>query len=252
MGREICRAVDEAEDLELVACVDPAFAEQRSVGPERPSVQTSPGLEAFESTPLDVVVDFSIADAARVTVPWCASRGIHVVVGTTGFSAEDLVQWRNALASGGANGIVASNFAIGAILMMKLAEIAAPHFDGVEVIELHHDNKRDAPSGTALATVERVDAARRAAGRSWPADPTQREVASGARGARVKEIPVHSVRLRGLVAHQEVLFGAIGQTLSIRHDTYDRASFMPGVLLAVRKVQEVDGLLEGLESLLWP
>ena len=149
-------------------------------------------------------------------------------------------------AASAANAVIAPNFAIGAVLMMRFAELAAPYFETAEIIELHHDQKADAPSGTAMSTAQRMAAA----SKEWGEDPTQTVVADGARGGRIDGIPVHSVRLRGMVAHQEVLLGTTGQSLSIRHDSYDRSSFMPGVLLAVRKVGETPGLTVGLDQLL--
>lgn len=253
MGQEVCRAVDEADDLALVACVDPAYAVGDRRPPERggASPLTSAELEALVDAGAHVVVDFTTAAAARRSLPWCAGRGIHAVVGTTGLGEADLAALRTAFDGTTANAVVAPNFAIGAVLLMRMCELAAPHMEGVEVIELHHDAKRDAPSGTALRTAEAIVRARAAAGAPpLPPDPTTDEVAAGARGADVGGVRVHSVRLRGLVAHEEVLFGATGQTLAIRHDSYDRRSFMPGVLLAVRAVGDRPGLTLGLEPLL--
>jgi len=183
---------------------------------------------------------------------WCAAHGVHSVVGTTGISAVDLAEIEGLFASSTANCVLAANFAIGAVLLMRLAELAAPLMDGVEIIELHHDGKLDAPSGTALATAQRVDRARRAARREpWPADRTASNVVAGARGGEGPGgIRIHSVRLPGLVAHQEVIFGALGQSLTLRHDAYDRSSFMPGVLLAVKSVGNLPGLTLGLDALL--
>ncbi len=170
---------------------------------------------------------------------------MHAVVGTTGFTADDLERFSAAFTT--SNCVVAPNFAIGAVLMMRFAELAAPYFETAEIIELHHDQKIDAPSGTAMLTAERMAAA----SSQWADDPTQKLVVEGARGARSGGgIPIHSVRLRGLVAHQEVLLGTTGQTLSIRHDSYDRSSFMPGVVLAVKQVQSRPGLTVGLDTLL--
>jgi 4-hydroxy-tetrahydrodipicolinate reductase len=251
MGRTVAGAIDGAEDLELVAVVDKAFESSGFVQlpHSTPAVGTDPST--FVNAGAQVVVDFSVATASRQNIDFCFDNAIHVVVGTTGFTDEDMARWRRAASAGSARGVFAANFAIGAVLMMKLAEIAAPHFDGVEIIELHHDNKKDAPSGTAMTTVARINTARKEAKGTWPPDPTEREIAKGARGARVEDIPVHSVRLRGLVAHQEVLFGTTGQSLTIRHDSYDRVSFMPGVLLSVRRVFDIEGVVEGLEALLW-
>ena len=181
---------------------------------------------------------------------WCIERHIHAVVGTTGFDDAKLDQVRGWLAArAGVGVIVAANFSIGAVLMMHFADQAARFYESVEIIELHHPGKADAPSGTAATTARRVAAARAAAGLAPPPDATVHEV-PGARGAQVADIRVHGVRLRGLVAHQEVLFGAEGETLTIRHDSFDRASFMPGVVAAARAVAQRPGLTVGIESLL--
>jgi 4-hydroxy-tetrahydrodipicolinate reductase len=179
---------------------------------------------------------------------WCAEHGVHAVVGTTGLTAADLEEVGRQFPPGGAaNCFVAPNFAIGAVLMMRFAELAAPWFDSAEIIELHHDAKVDAPSGTALLTAERMAAA----SSTWGPDPTQTEVVEGVRGGRSPGgIPIHSVRLRGLVAHQEVLLGTTGQSVTIRHDSYDRSSFMPGVILAIKAVATRPGLTVGLDALL--
>jgi 4-hydroxy-tetrahydrodipicolinate reductase len=200
----------------------------------------------------EVVVDFSVADAVRVNLPVYAREGIHAVVGTTGLGDAELEAAGALFAASTANAVVAANFAIGAVLLMRFCELAAPHMDGVEVIELHHDAKRDAPSGTARQTAAGIAAARvRAGSPALPADPTTELVLPGARGGEGPGgIRIHSVRLPGLIAHEEVIFGALGQSLTIRHDSYDRRSFMPGVLLAVRAVAGRPGLTVGLEALL--
>jgi 4-hydroxy-tetrahydrodipicolinate reductase len=191
------------------------------------------------------VVDFTHVDAARANLAWAAAADVHAVVGTTGFTDDDLDRLRQDFTA--SNCLVAPNFAIGAVLMMRFAELAAPWFDSAEVIELHHDRKVDAPSGTATRTVERMAAA----SGDWTADPTRKEILPGARGATGPGgIHVHSVRLRGLVAHQEVLLGTTGQSLSIRHDSYDRSSFMPGVVLAAKRIADLPGLTVGLDGLL--
>lgn len=255
MGTEVCRAVADADDLELVAAVDPGAAGRslaQLVGPGAPDLPVAAAVEALAAAGVEVVVDFSHAAAARVNLPWCAGHGIHAVVGTTGLDAGDLATLGRLFDGHPANAVVAPNFAVGAVLLMRFCELAAPVMDGVEVIELHHDAKRDAPSGTALHTAERIAAARRSAG-SGPLspDPTTDEVLPGARGGVGPDgIRVHSVRLPGLVAHQEVIFGAAGQSLSLRHDAYDRRSFMPGVLRAVREVPGRPGLTVGLDALL--
>ena len=194
-----------------------------------------------------MVVDFTVAAAARTTVPWLAMHGIHAVVGTTGLNDDDLATFRSEFGGDGPNCVVAANFSISAVLMMRFAELAAPFFDTAEIIELHHDTKTDAPSGTALATAERMAAA----SSQWAPDPTQTEVVAGARGGGGPAgIRLHSVRMRGMVAHQEVILGALGQTLVLRQDSYDRASFMPGVLLACKHVAERPGLTVGLDAIL--
>jgi 4-hydroxy-tetrahydrodipicolinate reductase len=256
MGREVCRAIAEDPDLELVAAVDPALAgiDLRQVtGADAAGLQVASDVEELERTGAQVAVDFTVADAAIEHMRWCAAHGVHAVVGTTGIDAEMLGELTTLFESSTANCVMAANFAIGAVLMMRFAELAAPFMDGVEIMELHHDGKLDAPSGTALTTAERLGKARAgAAGREpWPADRTAKEVVTGARGGEGPGgIRIHSVRLPGLVAHQEVLFGAVGQSLGIRHDAYDRTSFMPGMLLAVKAVSGRPGLTVGLDTLL--
>ncbi len=247
MGQEVCRAVAGAPDLELAAAVDPAHEGADACG------RTIVGeVNALGDLGTEVVVDFTVAAAARHNLVHYAQRGIHAVVGTTGLSDEDLAAAAREFEAGGANAVVAPNFAIGAVLLMHFCRLAAPHMDGVEVIELHHDAKRDAPSGTALHTAEGIAAARAASGAGpFAADPTTEVVLESARGAEGPGgVRVHAVRLPGLVAHEEVIFGALGQSLTIRHDSYDRRSFMPGVLLAVREVRRRPGLTVGLEALL--
>jgi 4-hydroxy-tetrahydrodipicolinate reductase len=249
MGSTVCRAVIDDPGLELVAAVDPLHAgiDLRQLGVPAAGLQVARTADALAAAHADVAVDFTVVDAARENVAWCADHGVHAVVGTTGFSAADLDDFRARFARAGANAVIAPNFAIGAVLMMRFAELAAPFFETAEVIELHHDQKIDAPSGTAMLTVERMAAA----SGDWTADPTTTTVVEGARGGvGGGGIHVHSVRLRGLVAHQEVLLGTAGQTLSIRHDSYDRTSFMPGVLLAVRAVGDRPGVTIGLDPLL--
>jgi 4-hydroxy-tetrahydrodipicolinate reductase len=247
MGREVCRAVAAAGDLELVAAVDPHF-----VGEVIEGVSVEGALDALGQRGPEVVVDFTVAEAARDNLALYAEEGLHAVVGTTGLSEAELAGAANLFTASVANAVVAANFAIGAVLLMRFCELAAPHMDGVEVIELHHDAKRDAPSGTALHTAQRMATARERAGSGpLPPDPTTEHVLPGARGAEGPGgVRVHSVRLPGLIAHEEVVFGAAGQSLSIRHDSYDRRSFMPGVLLAVRAVPDLPGLTLGIEALL--
>lgn len=231
MGAEVCRAVESADDLELVAAVD--------AGDDR-----GPAEDA------DVVVDFTHPDAVMDNLAWCVAHGVHAVVGTTGFDDDRLDRLRELLAGRPEVGVlVAANFSIGAVLMMRFAEQAAAFYESVEIIELHHPGKADAPSGTAATTARRVAAARAAAELPPPPDATVHEL-PGARGAEVDGIRVHGVRLRGLVAHQEVLLGAEGETLTLRHDSLDRVSFMPGVLAGVRAVPQRPGLTVGIEPVL--
>lgn len=256
MGAEVCRAVEASGDLELVAAIG-----RRAVG--RPLAELVPGLEsrlvvagsldAAVEAGAEGVVDFTTAEVAAVNLFWCVSAGLHAVSGTTGLDAATLERLAAAFAPPSApNAVVAANFAISAVLLLRLAEAAAPYFGGVEIVELHHDRKRDAPSGTALETARRIVAARTAAGAApFPADPTEVEVLAGARGGEAPGgVRIHAVRLPGLVAHEEVVFGAPGQSLTIRQDSYDRSCFMPGVLLALRRVGEMPGLTVGLDPLL--
>jgi 4-hydroxy-tetrahydrodipicolinate reductase len=248
MGATVCRAVVGDPDLELVAAVDPLHAgiDLHQLGVAQ-SGHVDRSADALAAAGAEVAIDFTVVDAARENLAWCAEHGVHAVVGTTGFTHDDLDRFEREFAANGANIVVAPNFAIGAVLMMRFAELAAPYFETAEVIELHHDEKIDAPSGTAMLTLERMAAA----SSDWAPDPTTKMVIEGARGgAGPADIRVHSVRLRGLVAHQEVLLGTTGQSLTIRHDSYDRTSFMPGVLLAVRAVRERPGLTVGLDTLL--
>jgi 4-hydroxy-tetrahydrodipicolinate reductase len=236
--------VDADPDLVLAAAVDPF-----GVGQVIEGVPVAEDLHAFSTASCDVVVDFTVAVAARRTLPWLATNGIHAVVGTTGFTDDDFAEFDAAFGGDDTpNCVIAPNFAISAVLMMRFAEMASPYFDTAEIIELHHDRKIDAPSGTAVKTAERMAAAR---GRSFDPDPTTDEVYAGARGgAGPAGIRVHSVRMRGMVAHQEVILGATGQTLTIRQDSYDRDSFMPGVVLACKKIDSVSGLSRSLDPFL--
>ncbi|MGH2769161.1 MAG: 4-hydroxy-tetrahydrodipicolinate reductase [Actinomycetota bacterium] len=255
MGREVCRAVDAADDMSLVAAVDPGCA-TRPVAEiaeilESP-VAVSDSAEAMAEAGVRVAVDFTTADSAVDNIRWCIRHGVHVVVGTTGILPRQVREIEKLLEGqgGGCNILIAPNFAIGAVLMMRFAARAAPWFPDVEIIELHHERKRDAPSGTALATVEAIAAGRGEIASEPHRDPEALEVLPGARGAQRRGVRIHSVRLPGLVAHQEVIFGGQGQTLTIRHDSLDRASFMPGVLLAIREIPRRPGLTVGLERLL--
>ncbi len=248
MGSLVCRTVAADPDLELVAGIDPLHVgiDLRTVtGANVRGLQIAPDGDALAAAGAEVAIDFTHVDAARQNLAWCAEHGVHAVVGTTGLAPEDYQELRRRFTR--SNCFVAPNFAIGAVLMMRFAEVAAPYFESAEIIELHHDEKVDAPSGTAMLTAERMAAA----SSEWSRDPTQKVVAEGARGAQgAGGIHVHSVRLRGLVAHQEVLLGATGQSLTIRHDSYDRSSFMPGVVLAAKSVASKPGLTIGLDALL--
>ncbi|MGA9276353.1 4-hydroxy-tetrahydrodipicolinate reductase [Ilumatobacter sp.] len=244
MGRTVCAAVAADPDLVFVAAVD-----RDGEGDTIEGIELSSRLDAFSEASCDVVVDFTVADAARATLPWLAEHGIHAVVGTSGFSESDLDDYRARFApESGVNCLIAPNFAISAVLMMRFAEMAAPWFDTAEVIELHHTRKVDAPSGTAVTTIERMAAARDA---DFMPDPTKHEVYPGARGgAGPRNIRAHAIRMQGMVAHQEVILGAEGQTITIRQDSYDRSSFMPGVVLACRKIAEHPGLTLSLDPFL--
>lgn len=240
MGRTVCAAVAVDPQLDLVAAVSPSSAGEACYG-----ITIARELRALADAGCDVVVDFTTAAAARVTLPWLAMHGVHAVVGTTGFNDADLATFKSEFT--GSNCVIASNFAISAVLMMRFAEMAAPFFDTAEVIELHHDAKIDAPSGTAVATAQRMADA----SSEWSPDPTQHEVYPGARGGvGPAGIRVHSVRMRGMVAHQEVILGAHGQTLIIRQDSYDRLCYMPGVVLACKHIAEHPGLTIGLDPFL--
>ncbi|MCW2807581.1 MAG: dapB [Marmoricola sp.] len=237
VGREVCDAVEEAArlqgDLELVARID-----------------AGDDLQALVDQGVQVVVDFTHPDAVMDNLEFCIAHGMHAVVGTTGFDAERLETVRGWLEDSQGTGVlIAPNFSIGAVLMMRFAAEAARFYESVEVIELHHPDKADAPSGTARRTAELIAAARREAGLGPIPDATSTGL-EGARGADVDGIRVHGLRLRGLVAHQEVILGGVGETLTIRHDSLDRVSFTPGVLLGLRRVAERPGLTVGLEELL--
>ncbi|MDQ1743254.1 MAG: 4-hydroxy-tetrahydrodipicolinate reductase [Pseudonocardiales bacterium] len=234
MGQQVCTAVEAAADLELVAPLD--------LGDE---------LSSVAEAGAKVLVDFTHPDAVMDNLSFAVQHGIHAVVGTTGFTDDKLATLQQWLADRpGVGVLVAPNFGIGAVLAMKFAQLAAPYFESAEVIELHHPQKADAPSGTATSTARLIAAARARAGMSAAPDATTAEV-PGARGAEIDGVRVHSVRASGLVAHQEVLFGTVGETLTIRHDSLDRASFMPGVLLGVRGLASLPpGLTFGLEPLL--
>jgi 4-hydroxy-tetrahydrodipicolinate reductase len=233
VGREMCRAIEAADGLDLVAAVD-----------------VDDSIEELVRANAEIAVHFTHPDVVMDQVAYCIRHGIHAVVGTTGLTDERLSTIRDQLGDDPTTGVlVAPNFSVGAVLMMRFAADAARFFESVEIVEMHHPDKADAPSGTARRTAELIAAARRRAGRDPVPDATTQEVA-GARGAEIAGIRVHSQRVRGLVAHQEVLLGTAGETLSIRHDSLDRVSFVPGVLAAVRGIADRPGLTVGLEPLL--
>ena len=230
MGAEVCRAVGRAEGLDLLTGLDFGDAKQAAAG-------------------AGVVVDFTHPDAVMDNIEWCVERGISMVIGTTGFTPERLDTVRDLVAKHPEVGIlIASNFSIGAVLMMQFAAKAALFYPSVEIIELHHPNKADAPSGTSATTARKIAAARDAAQMDPVPDATVHD--DGARGAVVDGIHIHGVRLQGLVAHQEVLLGALGETLTIRHDSFDRESFMPGVVAGIRYIVEHPGLTLEMEQVL--
>ena len=235
VGREVCRAVEAAADLELVARVDTGDGDD--------------SLEDLVACGAQVVVDFTHPDVVMESLQFCIEHGIHAVVGTTGFDDERLDRLRTWLDGSDTGVLVAPNFSIGAVLMMRFAAEAAAFYESVEIVELHHPEKADAPSGTARRTASLVAAARREAGAGPIPDATSTSI-DGARGADVEGIRVHGLRIRGLVAHQEVILGGEGETLTIRHDSMDRVSFTPGVLLGVRRVVQAPGLTVGLEAFL--
>jgi 4-hydroxy-tetrahydrodipicolinate reductase len=231
MGSEVVTAVEATDGLALVAALD-----------------MGDSLEQLKGSAAHVVVDFTTPDSVMNNLEFLINNGINVVVGTTGFDDAKLATVKGWLAQNPSVGVlIAPNFAIGAVLMMEFAEKAARYFESAEIIELHHPAKVDAPSGTAARTAELMSAARKAAGLGAMPDATATSL-DGARGALVGQIPVHSVRARGLVAHQEVLLGGLGETLTIRHDSIDRAGFMPGVILGVRKIVNTPGLTHGLDK----
>lgn len=233
VGSEVCRAVEAAAGLELVATVD-----------------AGDSLEALLAGGAEAVVDFTHPDVVMDNLEFCVAHSIHAVVGTTGFDDERLARLASWLERSPSTGVlVAPNFSIGAILMMRFAAAAAPFYESVEVVELHHPDKADAPSGTARRTAQLIAAARREAGCDPVPDATSTELA-GARGADVDGIRVHGLRIRGMVAHQEVILGGVGETLTIRHDSMDRASFTPGVLTGLRAIASHPGLTVGLEHFL--
>ena len=231
MGSESIKAISECKDLELVASLD-----------------LGDSLDKLASSGAQVVVDFTHPDSVMGNLEFAIKNGISVVVGTTGFDEKKLNQiksWLDANPKVGA--LIAPNFGLGAVLMMQFAAQASKYFESVEIVELHHPAKADAPSGTAVRTAELITAARKSVNKAAMPDATTSEI-DGARGAKIGDVQIHSVRLRGLVAHQEVILGDVGETLSIRHDSIDRTGFMPGVLLAIREVGSHPGLTFGLEN----
>jgi 4-hydroxy-tetrahydrodipicolinate reductase len=248
VGQEVVKAVCREPDMELVGAVDLEAASDRLVLPDGSGAV--PYLAALESVldscRPDVVVDFTIAKASMPAVRTCAGRGVSMVIGTTGFSADDFSEMKKLASANGVGIMVAPNFALGAVLMMHLAKIAGRFMDHAEIIELHHDCKLDAPSGTSLTTARGMAQAR---GKPF-LPPEVQGAESAGRGEKVEDIRIHSVRLPGLMAHQEVIFGAPGQTLSIRHDTINRECYMPGVMMAVREVVKRKEYIYGLENLL--
>ncbi|MFD9223896.1 4-hydroxy-tetrahydrodipicolinate reductase [Streptomyces sp. NPDC060064] len=233
IGSEAVRAVEAADDMELVAALG-----------------RGDKLEALVDSDAQVVVELTTPASVMGNLDFCVRHGIHAVVGTTGWTDERLAQLNTSLAASPRTGVlIAPNFSIGAVLTMKFAQQAARYFESVEVVELHHPNKADAPSGTATRTAQLIAAARAEAGCAPQPDATVTAL-EGARGADVDGVPVHAIRLRGLLAHQEVLLGGEGETLTIRHDSLHHSSFMPGILLGVRRVVSTPGLTFGLENFL--
>lgn len=230
MGSEVCKAVDADDDLELAA-----------------TIRHGDPLEGLTDAGTDVAVEFSSHAAAKDNALFCLANNIHVVIGTTGFTDDDLAEIERAATGGKANAFVAPNFALGAVLMMRFATEAARYFATAEIIERHHQRKLDAPSGTSLRTARLMNDAR---GKPWATMEGESEAIEGSRGGEVGGIRIHSMRDPGSVAHQEVTLGAPGELLTIRHDSLERSSFMPGVILAVKKISGLDGLTVGLENLL--
>ena len=243
MGATVCDAVLADADLALVAAID-------TIAPSAPSVvgvaQVGSELQVLAEAGCEVVVDFSIADATRRALPFLAMHGIHAVVGTTGLNDDDVAAAQSAFAASSANCLIAANFAISAVLMMRFAAMASPFFETAEIIELHHAAKVDAPSGTALETARGMQPPQH----GWAPDPTHSGDVKARGSLGPNGIPIHSVRMRGMTAHQEVVLGAAGQTLTIRQDSYDRTSFMPGVVLACKRVSSLSNVTLGLDSLL--
>jgi 4-hydroxy-tetrahydrodipicolinate reductase len=255
MGQEVCAAVRAEADLALTAMIDTSFTGDVATaglgdteGTGGTPMIVSDQLDAVNEVGVDVAVDFTKADAAVENVKWCVRNGVHVVVGTSGISSDAQGEIANLCSEYMGHVLIAPNFAIGAVLAMKFAEVAATWLPDAEVIEMHHSAKLDSPSGTALNTVDAILRGRKGSPAERPANTT--ETLGGARGADKEGIHIHSVRLPGLVAHQEVIFGGPGQLLTIRHDSLDRKSFMPGVIVAIREIGRHPGLVVGLETYL--
>lgn len=251
MGIEALKLIQETEQFELAAAVD-----RLHEGKYISEIEGLPSIQApiftdiekcFQEVQADVLVDLTTPEIGRFHTKKALEYGVRAVVGTTGFSADDLKDLKETAEEKGIGCIIAPNFAIGAILMMKFSQMAAKYFSDVEIIELHHDQKLDAPSGTGLKTAELIAQVRET---KQQGHPEEKELLPGARGANYDGIRLHSVRLPGLIAHQEVLLGGFGQSLTIRHDSYNRASFMSGVKLAVDTVMKVDTLIYGLENII--
>ena len=233
MGGEVVSAVNNAADMTLVAALD-----------------LGDSLDQLVASKADVVVDFTTPDSVMANLEFLINSGINVVVGTTGFDEARIEKVKGLLAKNSKVGVlIAPNFGLGAVLMMEFSKKAARYFESAEIIELHHPNKVDAPSGTSTRTAQLITQARSET-ESAPMPDATKVALEGARGAKVGDVPIHSIRLRGLIAHQEVLFGGVGETLTIRHDSLDRASFMPGVLIALREIGKRTGLVYGLENFL--
>lgn len=254
MGTTVCKAVADDQELALVAAIDPRLSGidlSQVTGITGTGLEISAARESLIESRAQVAVDFTSAEVAYENMIWCAKHNIHGVVGTTGLSRQHVSELSDAFEKSNANCILAPNFAIGAVLMMRFSEMASVFFETVDIIELHHDKKVDAPSGTAMETARRISQFRDISSNPFAEDPTTTTVLEGARGGVYEQgVHLHSLRVKGMVAHQEVILGTLGQTLTIRHDSYDRTSFMPGVLLAIKSVGSVSGLVFGMDSLI--
>ncbi len=249
VGREVVNAVWHDHELQLAGAIEKESTEEwlsLPRGPVRIPISSDVGAILKRCQP-DVFVDFSVAEATMPAVRIAVKHGVNLVIGTTGLSASDLIEIEKLCQDNELGAVVAPNFALGAVVMIHLAKLAAKFFDWVEIVELHHEQKADAPSGTALSTAKAMLESR---GKPFLHTSAKKETLSGTRGGEVEGVAIHSVRLPGLMAHQEVVFGAAGQTLSIRHDTINRECYMPGVLLAIKKVVNLKGLTYGLDTLL--